>query len=339
MLPPSPAAWQAAIDARGTTAADAYRIAIAAHRAMPALGDGYRIFWVRRGMMASREVTTRADGYLVIGRHSMCDVVLDDERAVSLRHVILRASPLDDGGALLRVLDLQSSEGFELSDGTRPHGIAATGPVVFRIGVHAVVCLPSGSGVSLPDDLPVPLVQREAGEAPQGAAALHVAPLPSPSPRPVSRITLVPRTIELATRTSELPNAPSFPSHDARGEPFVYELSLESQPGGARRAVVRLTARDLDYGVLVGRSDKCLDAGLRAVLSACISRVHLLLLRERGQSFAYDVASTNGSFGASIAGVAAARFRCQPLDDDGTTLRLLEQGGVALHLRRVLPGA
>jgi hypothetical protein len=46
----------------------------------------------------------------------------------------------------------------------------------------------------------------------------------------------------------------------------------------------------------VGRADKC-ETQLRPALTPSISRVHLLILREHGVVHAFDVASTQGTWG------------------------------------------
>ena len=103
-----------------------------------------------------------------------------------------------------------------------------------------------------------------------------------------------------------------------------YEVILE-KPG--RRVGVRLSAADLEHGVLIGRSEKCVDARLLEMLGGTISRVHVLLIREEGCCHLYDVASLVGTF------ADGARVRCLPLADEGTSARLAARGGVTLHGR------
>lgn len=116
------------------------------------------------------------------------------------------------------------------------------------------------------------------------------------------------------------------------GEPYAYELSLEPMDDARRRAVVRLTTSDLDHGVLVGRADKCLDDGLRSILNENVSRVHVLLVRDRGRCHLYDIASLNGTFDRS-----GRRIRCLALDDEGTKVTMLRHKGAVLRWRG-LPG-
>lgn len=335
MVPGNLPSWERVVRSHAIPAADAYGIAAAAERVRaPQAQVGYRLYWMRQGFLASREVCATPDGYLVVGRHTQCDVVLDDERAVSLRHVLVRASSLDDGFPSLSVLDLRTTDGFELSDGTKQRSIVATGPLVFRVGIHAIVALPSAG--RLLEALPEPQVSPPEASPPSPGA--HARPSPSPpspaspaSPasraasRAVSRITLMPASVDLSRRTSTSPFEPAPYSAGPGAEPYAYEVMLAAHDG--RRAVVRLTASDVDQGVLVGRSEKCVDAGLHALLGDNVSRVHVLLVREKGACRLYDVASTNGTYAGDD------RVRCLRLDDEGSTVSLLRAGGVTLHWR------
>lgn len=360
MLPQHLPNWAHVVRHHAIRATDAYEIAVAADRARPAQADvGYRLYWMRQGFLASHEVPATPDGYVVIGRHTQCDVVIDDERAVSLRHVLVRCTSTDDGEPVLSVLDLQTNEGFELSDGTKQHSIAATGPLVFRIGIHAIVALPSSGGY--PDHLPMPHVDREPQRPPEAArprgatseerakAPMHrpnvvmqdaMSPPAPPSPKPqselvarsraVSRVTLMPMSVDLSQRRSVWPGEPAPFSAVPGGEPYLYEIALEPHGNSRRRAIVRLTGADLDHGVLIGRADKCVDEGLRAILSENISRVHVLLVRDKGICRLYDIASMNGTY------VGNGKVRCIPLADEGTTVTLLRSGGATLHWKSLV---
>jgi hypothetical protein len=326
-------AWQEKAGGRALPPREAYAMAVAADRLRERQADiGYRLYWMSDTVLGSQDVRAKPSGYVVVGRHGSCDVVIDDERVVSLRHVLVRAASLDDGFPVISVLDLQTTAGFELSDGSRQRSVAATGPVVFRIGTHSLVALPSNG--HYPEELPVPVVER--GElAPHRVAAVPV-PLVHQSAReprglapgeaPLSRITLLPHSVDLSQRRSARPSA-----LDA-GAPLTgdgYEVILESRTraGVSLAAGVRLSKADLEHGVLIGRSDKCVDEGLRAILGDTISRVHVLVIREKGACHLYDVASLVGTF------AHGQRVRCVPLSDAGTSVQLASRGGVTLHWR------
>ncbi|MBS2016109.1 MAG: FHA domain-containing protein [Deltaproteobacteria bacterium] len=353
MLPRHLPSWAHVVRHHAIRAADAYEIAVAADRVRPGQAEvGYRLYWMRQGFLASHDVPDDPDGYVVIGRHTCCDVVIDDERTVSLRHVLVRCTSTDDGLPVLHVLDLDTNEGFELSDATKQHSIAATGPLVFRIGIHAIVALPSTGGY--PEHLPTPVVDREQERERKPAVGPNVvveSAAASPPRTPISRITLMPMSVDLSRRRSwtsgELAPRAVVPG----GEPYLYEIALEPHENARRRAIVRFTGADLDHGVLIGRADKCVDDGLRAILSEAISRVHVLLVRDHGVCRLYDIASTNGTFASSrvppsadghassrvppTAGphAGASRVRCVPLADDGTEVSLLRRGGAVIRWR------
>jgi hypothetical protein len=135
---------------------------------------------------------------------------------------------------------------------------------------------------------------------------------PKPSDRSLRRthVTILPRSRRL---------------EDAVAEPrSLRQLVAAAPPGHARltlkrqqRAVsVELGEADLYAGVMIGRSDSCLDRGMRAVLSGQISRLHLLLLAEQGRVYAMDLCSTNGTW------LHDKRIRRVLLSDAGTRLVL-----------------
>jgi hypothetical protein len=322
--------WHAQARRRALHAAEAYALALDADRARERQREiGYRLYWFSDVLLGTLDVPASPSGYAVVGRHGSCDVVLDDERAVSLRHVLVRAASLHDGCPVLSVIDLQTTTGFELDDGTPQRSIGATGPIVLRIGVHSVVALPSSG--RLPDALPVPVVAR--GDlAPHRVAAVRIAEVRAEDEKSAcqpSRITVLPGSVDLSRLRSVL----SLGAEAQRARSIVealpsngdaYEVVLATR---GLRAGVRLTAADLDHGVLIGRSPKCVDEGLRATLGGTISRVHVLLIREKGCCHLYDVASLVGTFEGE------RRVRCLPLCDDGTTVQLAARGGVTLHWR------
>src|SRR5262249_3189663 len=124
---------------------------------------------------------------------------------------------------------------------------------------------------------------------------------------PISRVTLLPSSVELRERRSVRAREES-PSEADR-----YEIVLETN---GRRARVWLTEADVEHGILVGRAPKCLDDGLRAILCEDIPRVHVLIRREKDGVYLYDTASTQGTF------ASGAQVRCVALSDEGTSVRL-----------------
>jgi len=281
----------------------AYAVAVAADRVREEPNTGYRIYWMADGRFGSFDVPLDPSAFVVIGRHAMCDIVLDGDPTIALRHLLVRASRLDDGCPRLSVVDLHTHIGFEVNGARQERSMALTGPVAFRVGAYALVALPAGE--ALPPALPQPSQSRALIPHPYRDAPVSFSMgAPPPNPReslsplrsaPRSSITLLPRAIQLGESVSSSMGAGwTLTLHGARGS-----------------AALRLSALDLELGVLVGRAPKCADA-LRGVLHDGISRVHLLLRK----GVAYDLASTQGTY------TFHQRVRSVPLDDEGVDLRM-----------------
>jgi hypothetical protein len=169
----------------------------------------------------------------------------------------------------------------------------------------------------------VPFVER--GElAPHRVAPKAIARLASPEREgpPPSRITVLPYSVVMSERRSAVPRVPSHEPYVPTGE--GYEVILET---ATTRAGVVFSNADLDHGVLIGRADKCVDEGLRSILGGTISRVHILLIREKGACHLYDVASLVGTY------ARGRRVRCLELCDVGSVVQLASSAGVTLHWR------
>jgi hypothetical protein len=246
----------------------AYEVAVAAERARSEPANGYRVYYMATGRFGSFDVPADPSlrSFVVVGRHSMCDVVLDGDLSIALRHLLLRAARLDDGCPRLSVLDLHTNLGFELAGGRHGRSIAVTGPLALSVGAFALIALPGGE--KLPDVLPMPVCS--------------VAMVPHPyREAPVSSVTILPPAKDL----SETRNGFELGGGNANTDLVV------SLRGARGSAAVRLSPLELEQGVLVGRAPKCSEA-LRNVLNEGISRVHLLLRK----GVAYDIASTQGTF-------------------------------------------
>jgi len=242
----------------------AYAVAAAAERSRTDTALGYRLYYLAQGRFGSFDVRTDPLSFTVVGRHAMCDVVLDADPTIALRHLLVRARRLDDGCPRLSILDLQTHIGFEVSGGKPSRSISATGPIAIRVGAYAIVALPGGE--ALPAELP------DAACAPALAAPKH--PYRDAQQRePRSIITLLPAAMDL-------------------GEARIEGAKCSVMLWGSRGSVsCDLSVLDLDLGVLVGRAPKC-NESLKRVLHDGISRVHVLLY----QGVAYDLASTQGTY-------------------------------------------
>lgn len=270
---------------------------------------GHRIVWVRRAAFACNTLVAADDAFAVVGRHTQCGVVLPDDPFVALRHLLVRSVALPAGGVALRVLDLHTGLGFVLPDGSRRTSIFAEGPVAIALGEYALVALPTESqGDELPGEMPAPVVDtpsavREQLEA--LAAAMSPYRVNARSANRTSRITLMPSPVMVGE-----PMPPTL-GRLANGGNYAITLSRSG-----RSATVTIAEEDLARGVVIGRSEKCHAEMLRRVTNENTSRVHVLVLREGPVVYAYDLASTQGTY---VDGLPTRRV---VLSDGGTSLAL-----------------
>lgn len=270
---------------------------------------GHRLVWVRGTAFACTALVSNEDAFAVVGRHTQCGVVLPDDPFVALRHVLVRSIALPAGGVALRMIDLQTGIGFVLPDGSRHTSIFAEGPVAVALGEYALVALPAESkGDELPGELPAPVVDMPSAVREELAV---VAAAMSPyrvNARPVnrtSRITLMSRPVMVGE--------PLPPSLGRLANGGRYALTLVR---GGRSATVMVADEDLVRGVVIGRSEKCHTEMLRRITDESTSRVHILVLREGPVVYAYDLASTQGTY---VNGMPARRV---VLSDGGTSITL-----------------
>jgi hypothetical protein len=250
---------------------------------------GHRLVWVRRAAFACTTLVAADDAFAVVGRHTQCGVVLPDDPFVALRHVLVRSVALPAGGVAVRMLDLHTGIGFVLPDGSRHTSIFAEGPIAVALGEYALVALPTESkGDELPGEMPAPVVDMPSDVRDQ-LEKLAVAMSPyRVNARPVnrtSRITLMPSPVMVGE-----PLPPSLGRLATGGR---YALTLAR---GGRSATVMIADEDLARGVVIGRSEKCHTEMLRRITDENTSRVHILVLREGRIIYAYDLASTQGTY-------------------------------------------
>lgn len=256
---------------------------------------GVHVFGVYRQDVMVRFLPANPDEHLVIGRHEECDIVLRADPTVSLRHLLARTIRLSDGSIALRFLDLMTPIPFLLHDGTMQRSIVATGPFAVAVGQYVLGGIPSD------------VSQYETHGGPYRAPALvHSANripragLKTPVGLRRSRITLLP------------------------GSRFVTQIPEWPEDGFARITLSRagqvasivIDEATMENGVLIGRAERCLDRGLRTVLTTSISRVHCMLIRDADQDVAIDLGSTQGTYAAS------ARLRMVRLPPSRCHLRL-----------------
>jgi len=273
---------------------------------------GYRLFWVRERDLGWIDLEASPENYAVLGYHEQCDLQLPKRPTISNRHVLASCFLLEGNIPVLRLLDLHTGHPFTI-DGQPRSSICVMGPLLIGLGDCALGCVPLpefhqkagilGDGQELP-----PMRTIEAELPPEDLEGVGGA---RPSQR-MTHVTILPRSRRLedavaeprssVSRVGGLPAAPGF----AR-------LTLQRQ----QRAVsLEISEADLYAGVMIGRSESCLDRGLRQVLSGQISRLHLLLLAEKRRVYAMDLCSTNGTW------YHERRVRRVLLSDEGTRLVL-----------------
>jgi hypothetical protein len=181
-------------------------------------------------------------------------------------------------GVALRMLDLHTSLGFHLGEDTPTRSMVARGPVSLRVGRYALVAMPSAGG-DAPLEFSPPVIEHTMG-----------SPYRSASPR-----------VKAVTHITIFPGAPMV--HELVARPSSSARITLSR--GRHSHTMDLADTELERGILIGRADKC-NRMMSVLLGGSISRVHLLLLREENGLFAFDLASTHGTFAA---GHRIRRFR------------------------------
>ncbi len=265
-----------------------------------------RLYWGRHNEIRWLDLPAKAGAYAVVGRHSRCDVRLGQDPEVSLRHLLASAHIRDDGELSLRLLNLRASLPFYLDDDTPHWSLVGSGPMVLRLGTYVLAA--------------VPLFHRKVTAAAADGASNSdgISRLVREMPRYSTRFSKVPDPFESAPPAPlELSQAASGATAGGGESPSLvascHKVTDLSMVCAQRRAGDQVFARlgferagmgalltvsedDLQLGVLIGRSARCLDRGVASVLSEAISRVHLLLLREGGRTCIYDLCSTNGTW-------------------------------------------
>ena len=299
----------------------AYGFARGIARIQPQRGaqrPGHRLVWVRGTAFACSSLNSSEDAFAVVGRHTQCGVVLPDDPFVALRHVLVRSITLPAGGVALRMIDLQTGIGFVLPDGSRHTSIFAEGPVAVALGEYALVALPTESkGDELPGELPAPVVDMPPAvrdELQVLAAAMSPYRVNARPVNRTSRITLMSCPVMVGE--------PLPPSLGRLANGGRYGLTLVR---GGRSATVMVTEEDLVRGVVIGRSEKCHTEMLRRITDVGTSRVHILVMREGPVVYAYDLASTQGTYSNGMP------VRRVVLHDSGSSITLGHgQNGVCM---------
>jgi len=260
----------------------------------------------------------------VIGRHGHCDLYLEGDPALSLRHLALVVAPLAAGTSRpqvgFRVIDLRTRSAFLDEHGRRLESVTAEGPTFLAVGSHALFLVVSGEDPVWPESaseawkcIPERVYLDEleaepdrwrrrrrhaqdhideptdgAGNLAEGTGvhdpALGVAEPSIPSGGDPARITLV--------RTQPGPSRAQV-SLLGEDERELGQLTLSSKGRAQKIAVGERAAAG---GILLGRYERCDTHGASAVAHHGVSRVHLMILTIGPHAYAIDTGSTNGTF-------------------------------------------
>jgi len=187
---------------------------------------------------------------------------------------------------------------------------------VLRLGTYLFGGVPIGPDVPralLPDEMPravvtVPVSQQTGEGLPPeqstmlGDEDVDIPSLPEAPPVPLdlaaggatslSRVTVVPASTFLTEVANPSANEGPGARTSASSSPAARLTLLRD----GHSASIELPTSDLDAGVLIGRSERCTDGGLRRVLDGNISRIHVLLLREGDDILIFDLCSTQGTY-------------------------------------------
>ena len=123
---------------------------LAGHAVVPT-ATGCRVFWTIAGEVGWRDLDAANGEFLVLGRHSQCDVRIDADPTVSLRHLLVTSWILDDGATVVRLLDPRTHVPLVVPGIPRPRpSIVGSGSVIASFGACIVGAVPVEAGVQLP---------------------------------------------------------------------------------------------------------------------------------------------------------------------------------------------
>lgn len=114
---------------------------------------------LRRRVAGSMCVAAKPDhaNSAIIGRHSQCDLFLDGDPALSLRHLAVLVHPLRARGGpsgtdiVYRIVDLRTGTAFTNEHGRRLEAVTAEGPMFLACGNYALFFLVTGDPSAWPE--------------------------------------------------------------------------------------------------------------------------------------------------------------------------------------------
>lgn len=254
----------------------------------------------------------------IIGRHGQCDLFLEGDGALSLRHLVVLVDPMtawDQPGAggpgswevRYRLIDLRTATGFRDEAGRQLEAATVEGPAFVYIGRYALFCFPTGDADAWPEDgpsairaMPERLYADERDAEPdrwrrgrhargdhwaEGSNVVDPVDLKDGAKSKASVSAIITRVTSITgparARVDDL----------GAGDELLGTLEVQSKLGHDE---VRVGAGSAARGMLLGRYSRCDTAGATSLSLEKISRVHLLVVRVGDDLWAIDTASTNG---------------------------------------------
>jgi hypothetical protein len=261
-------------------------------QAPPPSAEGYRLVQVVGRDVSWFDVPRDpANGYAVLGAHKRCDLVLANDACVSPRHLIAIVVPLEDQRLGLRLIDLRTDLPSIVDHDARRRSTLVRGQFALRVGRHIVCGFPIA-----PPPAPGGALQVDATGTHQGANKVPYVGSEVVADRE-ARSSGLHAIANVLTGMSDL----SAPSTAGGVRLTLSHLFVEGWWTGTSTEV---PLEDLDDGMVLGRVHGF--AGCREPWCNTVSDTHLLLLRERGQLYAFDLASRNGT---RVSGERIRRFR------------------------------
>jgi hypothetical protein len=226
-----------------------------------------------------------APEFVVLGRHSFCDLRLPSDSSISLRHLVVAATR-QGNEVRVRLSDLGTDVGITTEDGQRCEGLAAEGAAFVTVGAYHLFLLPTGALAPISWGA---TAEEAWASIPERVYADRRATRSLQTPqRRVQHLETSDRK-GIVTQIIDPPQAlrERRPEPGTRGR-RIAALTLETANARESYEVHEL---DLARGVLIGRYDRCSFGSEDERLS----RVHLLLVRDGDGVWAVDTASSNGT--------------------------------------------
>lgn len=206
----------------------------------------------------------------VVGAHGECTLGRGAVGGLELRHALVLHC-----GAVLRVVDLRTTEGLVGEEGGRWRNVEASGPVFLRLGSHWLIALPAGTDLAQdPEQAWRRLPSRTYCNASSALRRLcwRRGGLDS-------LVTTLPGILTWHRALVDFDEVP-------RGE-----IRVRSEVGEAR---LRVGTRALRQGIVIGRSARCDSGGVPVLRNPGVSRIHALVVDLGGGLHVVDAASKNG---------------------------------------------